>query len=839
MGNCGKFITFVLHLLTRLRSMTRFFRLILIIGALCLCTARVAAQEEEYDYRKYKFYDEVDDASWFIYAVEQLTEATTPIEYHQDYMFTAIKYPLLAVTYSPRGAGYDEQRNMLDMFTVDYTTARQMSMLGIYSQSTSGLTAATHSGGTALTRHFTPYDTHRHAGHQLQGELTGRGYIGGISYRATYRPLTNGVLLKDGWSYTHYARARMGRDIYVDGVSTHSVDLAFEALYRSKRDNITLMFMLPWSERGLRQPSTEEAFTLTNNTMYNPAWGFDAGKVRNSRMATTLRPEVVAGWRRRLTAVTDLVLWGNIYFERRANSMLAWFDAMTPAPDNYHWMPSYFDDDDERRPVTEAWVADDPRYTQIAWDELRHTNRLQVDGQARYAVESRRENRLHAAFMIGGESRVRHVTLRYGIELRHSGSRNFKVMDDLLGADHITDWDYYLEDDAYYGRMLQNDLRNPNRIVHRGDRYGYDYRLTRLTARIYTTAEWAREDMSFSIGGNIGSELTQRRGYYEKELFKGRASYGRSRAIWTSPYKVAASWYKLLDIHGVGASMMLRGESPTQNDMFLQPQYNNRTVDSPHLVTTLAGEASYHLTLPRLRLVSTLYATYTTNDCHVARYYDDIAGLYTNAVISGIDRLHIGVEFIARVTWSQIFSSTFMLNGGSYRYTDNASVVVYADANNDIAATTRSAIKSHHCSAPELTAIADITLRKAGWTAAASVQYWGFRHVEPSYIRRSERILQHASSPEDRTMLQAQQRLPDACTVDLRLGKRINIGEGTSLYVQLSLGNIVGSHIIQRGYEQNRVRRTYTADYTHISPFDNRLLYAYPRTVRLTATLRF
>ena len=80
--------------------------------------------------------------------------------------------------------------------------------------------------------------------------------------------------------------------------------------------------------------------------------------------------------------------------------------------------------------------------------------------------------------------------LNCGIDISYSTTRSFKVIEDLLGADHILDLDYYLLDDATYSNNLQNNLQNPNRKVTEGERFGYDYRLTRRSAALRGVVEW-------------------------------------------------------------------------------------------------------------------------------------------------------------------------------------------------------------------------------------------------------------------------------------------------------------------------------------------------------------
>ena len=58
---------------------------------------------------------------------------------------------------------------------------------------------------------------------------------------------------------------------------------------------------------------------------------------------------------------------------------------------------------------------------------------------------------------------------------------------------------------------------------------------------------------------------------------------------------------------------------------------------------------SYSYTAPRLRLNAQLYVSHIANETDVVHYYDDLVGEYTDAVVSDIARLNIGVEAHAYV----------------------------------------------------------------------------------------------------------------------------------------------------------------------------------------------
>ena len=816
------------------RTLRHILATIVCIASSCFTSlAQEVETTEELNYRDFKFYREEEDISlWGGLDKNEDDERST-------YKYTPnSRYALSYATNKYRGYDYSEMRNSFGNMGIDYATARSLKALGFRGTTEQGSSGSLASGGLAESttiatgKELTLYD-----GHSIRMDISGRDYLAGATYRGIYSLPTKGVMLKEGWTLMTHARGRTGRDLYVEGVYTNALDLSFGTSYSGRNNDIHIALIIPYSERGLRGASTQEAYTLTSNNLYNPTWGIQNGGVRNSRVATTLRPEAVALWHHRVTAMTRLTLSANLYYELRGNSALTWFNAPTPAPDNYKYMPSYQRLDSDRHIVEEAWLTNDLRYTQIDWDRLYHTNTIQQDGHARYAVASRHSNTAHLAINAGFNTLLNGATVDYGIELRGNSEHKYRVLDDLLGASHIIDKDYYLEDDATYSHLTENNLQNPNNRVIEGGRYGYDYSLARLYAKLYASARWQLWGANFEVAANMAMEHTQRHGNFEKELFAGSASYGRSRSINLTPALLAAKCSYNAGKHDMGIALKIRSESPRPDDLFLQTEYNNRIIDNPTLATAVAGEISYTYTAPRLRLNAQLYLSHIAGETDVVHYYDDLAGEYADAVVSGIARLNIGMEALAYAKWSQYFSSSFAVSAGYYRY--NPTVTTYSDNDNTLISNTKSNMKGRNTGAPELTVYGDITFRYNGWMARASVNYWGMRYATPSHIRRTERIVSYAASKEETDVLKSQQRLPDATTMDITLSKRIKLHNNTTLNIQLSARNILGSNVIYSSYEENRISRHKVGNRTDIAPFANRMTYAYPRLLSLSASLWF
>ena len=814
-------------------------KIILCIMVAMLHVLPLSAQEFESDYILYKYYD--DDEELYRTLLEEYL-STVPEAGSIPYIASNAEYALRGVANNIRGGQHGEEATMLGPLAIDYTTSSTLSTLGIKRLRYPGLSNASLSGSTtsSLCYDLESEKRYRLNGHDLRGDISGRNYLAGISHRGTYRISPKGIELGDDWVLTHGTRARMGRDIYVDGVFNNSINLALHASRRWNNNSLHLIAIAPYSSRATRKATTEECYTLTNNTLYNPSWGVQAGKMRSANVATEIRPEVIAMWRHTISDNTSLQLMADISYDLYDYSTLNSINAPTAAPDNYQRLPSYFTNEKSIAEVTTAWHSNNLKYTQIDWDNLYHTNLIQSDGHAAYFVDKRHNNTLRTALAAGIEHHINSITIEAGVIYDMHSAHLFRSVDDLLGADHILDYDYYNSDLTTPGAPPKNNLRNEDIVVHEGERFGYDYQFTHHHAEVYSNMSLKYGRNNFAAGIHLGSDISQRRGNFEKELYPNRGSYGKSQRISMFPYRINLGWAHSISNHHISASAMLRGTTPDIDMLFLQPQYNNRTIDNPLLSTVFAAETSYHYYNKRVEVVATLFATTHSNISTVERYYDDLSSTMANGVVSGISTLNIGIEASAKVRWLSSLSSSFTLTAAQYRYTRDAQIMCYADNDNHLIAKTTSAIKGYHTSTPEITAYADLDFRSDnGWMARLSACYWGLRYAEPSLIRRSERITSHAPSSEEYQRLISQQRLNDAVLVDAVVAKRFELSEDISLRLQLSVNNILGSKVVYRSYEQHRVRKTTTASHTHLSPFGNMVQYGYGRTFKFMVSLWF
>ncbi len=795
----------------------------------------LAAQEVD-DYRLYKIDDAlllsepvVTDTLLFYRAMHQ----------HRDLYEDVTAYRFSFVEYARRGFYFAERAASLNGVSLRRSNISILRRLGLSERAYAGINHSRNAvSGMVGEDEFSTLDGVPLDGGNVGVFFSGKGYLGGA--RASIH-----ALMRRGWSISLYAAARGGDDLYVKGVYRNSVDAALR-LSKSYDSGATvsLVALANVGERGLRSGSTEEAFTLTGDKLYNPSWGRQNAKVRNSRIRKDAVPFMAATYSTPIGGATQMMLTVGGDYGLRSYSTLGWYDAMTPRPDNYRYMPSYYSDKDVAAAVADEWRAGRERYTQIDWAELYAQNRMSSDG-AVYAMDERVERIARAEFLLRFSTELgENLTIGYGLRGGYNSSRNYKRMVDLMGATHLHDVDYYLMDDDTFSNRLQNDLRNPDRRVGEGDRFSYDYALVDRSLQADVMFEYLVNRWRLNVDLAVGVQEQFRRGYFEKELFAGEKSYGCSAKADFAPYvvKVAAD-YSLSARHNISLAAMVAEQAPDVDNLFLNPQYNNRLVDNPTAERHIAAELNYKFNSTLADLLISAYFTQTSNEREVFRAYDDLSATYCDVDVAGLGTMRYGVEASAEVRFSRMWRASFSAAAGQYIYTKNPYVTHYADTNNEVISS-RSDSFMGDCyvgGAPMLSLSAELTyLNYRGWAASVSAQLAAMRYVEASPIRRTERVaLQASTSEEIYNSFINQRRLNDAVTVDASVSRWFNVGS-SRLSLTLSVRNLLGQRdIVYGGYESSRIRNYMSGARRVYMPQDDVLTYSYPRTFYAVVSWKF
>ena len=626
---------------------------------------------------------------------------------------------------------------------------------------------------------------------------TNRNYKGAA--RATY----SSGLMENGWAFAAQLAWRYSPYIDVkgrigEGITYSSVGyfLTAEKQWDNEMRLSLITFGAP-TMRGQSSALTQETYDLTNQynktswgyNNYNPYWGYQDGKMRNSRIVHSFDPTAIVSFDWKIDEENLLKLAAGYHYSMYSNSALTFYNAPDPRPDYYRNLPSalldgqidkdgYFIshdmngkplgevtdggyikyplsynnssvghsiDYDTYATLTNLWTQRDNQTTQIDWDALYAANYannvINPNGSARYIVERRHNDIQEAVANVNyRNTSVAHLTTTLGLEMKASQGIHYKTVDDLLGGKQWIDVDPFAERDikelatnigltqADIAAVKQNDLRNPDAVVTKNGRFGYDYRINMLNAKLWAQNEWSWNAIDLYYALQITYSSMQR----TTNMLNGRAWYLARLNPIEAPYYLADNAsavlaseslpntlvgyrhnfvdpaikfgfnYKIDGRNHIKLNALAETKAPLARDAYISPRVHDRAVEniyrhdyaryySQQNGTTwlkeyygasqkmVSGDLTYAFNYPIVRGRLTAFYTQIWNGTELNGYYDDEARTFVNQSMTGINRRHAGVEAAAAVKLGLYFTLTGAVSIGDYRYTSNALATTSAE----------------------------------------------------------------------------------------------------------------------------------------------------------------
>ena len=724
----------------------------------------------------------------------------------QDVFNSTVSYAWSNARY--RGRGYEQiyETNYIEGLSFNSAERGQFNFSAMgglndatrYKEVVEGIEANNFSfGSIGQATNYLQSATNYAQGWKVGVAATNRNYKGAA--RATY----SSGLLENGWAFAAQLAWRYSPYIDVkgrigEGITYSSVGYFFTAEKQWSKDmRLSLITFGAPTMRGQSAALTQETFDLTNqynktswgHNNYNPYWGYQDGKMRNSRIVHSYDPTAIASFDWKINEENHLKVAAGYHYSFYSNSALTFYNAPDPRPDYYRNLPSFlwdgqidkngnfikqtWDGSDWKgttlgtggdshygyvgptvdmntyNAIVDLWTSRDDKATQIDWDALYAANYANnvnnPDGSARYMVE-RRHNDIQEAVANGiwRNTSVDHLTTTVGLELKASQGIHYKTVDDLLGGNQWIDVDPFAERDikelatnigltqADILNVKQNDLRNPDAAAKKGDRFGYDYRINMLNAKLWAQNEWSWNEVDFYYALQLTYSSMQRttdmlngRAWYLAKLNEENAWYYLSNEAnnvlnangdySTLPTRLVGTAHHFIDpAFKVGATYKINGrnqlklnalaetKAPLARDAYISPRVHDRAVESIYrhdyasyyaqLNNTswlseyygasqkiAGGDLTYSFNYPLVRGRVTGFFTQFWNGTELNGYYDDEARTFVNQSLTGINRRHMGVEAAAAVKLGTYFTLTGALSIGDYRYTSNAMAITSAE----------------------------------------------------------------------------------------------------------------------------------------------------------------
>ena len=542
--------------------------------------------------------------------------------------------------------------------------------------------------------------------------------------------------LDNGWSYAVNVSARIGGNDWVKGV--YYRNFAYYAGVEKKFGDMHRLALVTFAapgQRGAQNASTQEVYDLMGDNMYNSNWGYQNGRVRNSRVRKTFEPVTILKYT--ATPSDNLEASATLLWRTGKNGYTAmdWYDAADPRPDYYRNLPSYYwmDNQDYGRQnfekaawAKDAWVNDIPEYTHLNWDRLYNVNWNNYDAnglrRSKYAVEERRvdQNDINLnASVKWMASKV--FTFTGGVNYKWNRTEYYKKMDDLLGGDYYLNIDQFAERDfASSPTMVQNDLdyflkHGEAQTLKQGDKYGYDYYAHVRNANVWANGSLDLGGFKANLAVEAGYSRFWREGLVRKGLFAGLDDNGNEmvyegkvlttydpktgKAITSKGNSEMPSFFtysaKLgLQYHFDGGHRIYANggyfnDAPTFAQSFISPRTRNSLVPDLTTVKTASADINYQYSNNGYNFRITGFWTNIADQTDMMSFYDDSQNSFVNFAMSGIDQRHLGVEMGFKVPLPvQGLSLAGALSWGEYVYTsvprmtmtvDNSAELVYDD----------------------------------------------------------------------------------------------------------------------------------------------------------------
>lgn len=676
-------------------------------------------------------------------------------------------------------------------------------------------------------------------------------------------------LLKNGWAWSASGSRRWAKEGYTPG-TFYDAHSAYAAVSKQMgRGQLNFTAVGNSSVRGKALNATEESYQLANDNQYNPAWGYQEGKKRNSRVADSKQPILILNYTYR---PSDRTRWNTALgyqFGPYKSSTIDFYNAYSPRPNYYRNLPSYYYT--QVPPLTpigdsiKALLQQHPELMQVDWNSFYQANYKNVetihnvDGitgndvtghRSLYILSNYVDKLSKTSFNTNIEHAVNEkLTVAGGLRAVSQKNENYREVADLLGGDfYVNTYQFLSNQNLGNQNYAQNDLNHPNQLVKKGDKYGYHYIQTYNQSEIWGQAigNLSKFDLFGTL--DLGYTSFHREGKMKNGLFPDH-SYGKSDSHNFLTYRAKGGITYKIDLHhALYANADITAEAPLMSNTYISISTRDFTVNNPTTVKKQTTEIGYILKTRKINARLTGYASDVKDNTIIQRFFYDETGsqAFISYIMNKVSTRSTGVEFAASYKVSPLIGFTAAAAVGQYFYTNRPDVNIYLD--NDPAVNTTSHkvyIQNFYVGgSPQSVYTLQLNLRPHKWNINVN-----FNYVDRNYItiyperRTISAVALVPKNSELWNSIVAQEKLPGAFTSDLYISRPINtrpiskaLHRSTSLFLSLGITNIFNKKDIKvSGYEQLRY------DFQNRTPdkFSNFYDYAFGTNFSANLTFRF
>lgn len=721
----------------------------------------------------------------------------------------------------------------------------------------------------------------RASGYRKGGRISFSGSNTTYNWRAigTY---ASGIS-SSGWAYVVSAGKRIGNEGYFEGTNFNAESF-FISVERKLNDKHSLNFtgFYTPNSRGKNSANTNEVTGLTNNE-YNSYWGWQNGEKRNARVKSIEEPLLMLNHYFRINEKTNLNSGIMYQFGKIGNTNIDYQNTNSPDPVYYRKLPSYY---------TSLYAKDKgefsgdftPDYTkaeeskelflqnsQIDWETMYRTNQKPIinngkisgyePAQSHYVLyEDRTDDKTFAANTNLNSKLTDNSSFDGGISFKNLKSHQFQHLLDLLGGLYFEDIDPF-----YSGNQAQSDLQNPNRLVKKGDTYGYNYNLLATTIEAFTQFKFNYKKIDVYLGQSYSVTDYQREGLYQNGIYP-TTSLGKSQKVNFENFGFKGGFtYKISGKEWLYFNGVHLTRAPSLRNTFLNSRLNNSIVDGIENENISSAEGNYVYHSPKLKVRTTAYFILIKNTARTSFFYAegifDKGSGYNNTdafvtqTLTHLDKKNIGAELSFEYQVSPTLKATLSAAYGNYIYNSNPNVSITNDANaakENTQATFdfgKSYLKNYkQPGMPQQAYSFGLEYRDPKfWWLSANINYLAESYIDVSPIARTDRfyknpknslIFSEATEVRAKELLK-QEKFNPVSLLNISGGKSWNVfGKYVGLFA--SVNNLLDVSYKTGGFEQARNAnfRALNQDISSGTPsFGPKYFYGYGRTYFLNLSI--
>lgn len=634
----------------------------------------------------------------------------------------------------------------------------------------------------------------------------------------------------NGWAIAANLTYRWADKGYVEGTFYNS--LSYFLAIQKRWTNGHSLSLSTWgnpTERASQGASTDEAYWLANNYLYNPYWGYQNGKIRNSRVVNDFAPSALLTWDWDIAKDTKLTtsLFGK--YSKYKSTKLNYNNAENPQPDYWKNLPSMYYDvwDDEANSTNRShaaflewneaynyWTAAKEN-RQVKWDQLYWANQqaAKTGSDALYYVQAKHNDNFVMNLASTFTTKLsKNQTWNIGAVLGRNQGGHYQTMEDLLGANSFHNINTYAvgnypkSSDAVQYDLNTMGADRTGRLVGKGDKFGYDYDILIHKALVWTNYLANMGRFHLMVAGKVGGTDMQRQGYMRNGMFPEN-SYGKSghAKFLDGGGKASITWDAGLgNIVSVGAGYEWR--APTARTAFASPEMNNDFVLNLKNQQVFSSELGYQYQNAWVHANINAYYNRMNHVTEWQNFYFDNLNSFSYVSMTGIEKEAYGVELGARFKLASFLDLTTLSTWSEAKNINNAKVRYLNSTKAQYVDETVYNKGMREGGTPLTAASLGLSFHQGGWFVDLNGNYYDriYLFYTPCYRYESTLHLKNSNDNEENNIIPEQAKGKGGFMLDGSIGKSIRLKKG-QLNLNLMVTNILNNRrIVTGGYEQSR-----------------------------------